>query len=261
MKFTAFRIVLVALVVLATGVTAALFHLENARLRRHLAALKMGNAQLIRDRDENRRLREIVLRAESDQATAKDTLDGELVRLRSEVAAAEDRAHRANAAFIAQRRRDDDALANNHDPHRGLTRLENFTDQGSDSPDAAFQTFIWAAMQGKDDRLTALIRIDSSAHEKAAALMDSLSESNRAKFPTVERVAALFLASAVTNQPAAEIVGITNSDPDHALVEVRGLTDKPQKIPFIRSADGWRIVVTSGMVKKLGQWVGSPSGG
>jgi hypothetical protein len=213
--------------------------------------------RISRQREENRRLEEVAIQVHGERPAADRAIDGELTRLRTEIASAERRAHQAHAEALAQQHRDVEALATNRDPRQGLMRLEYFSDVGQATPEGAFQSFVWAATQGKDDRLAGLIHIDDAAREKADALVAALSEADRAKFPTAERIAALFLADAITMQTAAQIVDVTMPDAGHALVEVRGLSDRPQKIPFERSAAGWQLSVNAGMVTKLTAWVQS----
>lgn len=249
------KIGLLLALMLGLGAAITLFHLDNARLRRQIAAARVVATRTSRQREDNRRLAELVLRARSGRAAADRAIDAELSRLRTEVAAAERRGHQAHAAAVEQQRRDAYNLATNRDPRQGLTRLEYFNDAGQATPEAAFQSFVWAAMQGKDDRLAALVHIDPAARAQADAMVAGLSASDRAKFPTAERVAALLLADALTTRTAAQIVDVTMADANHALVEVRGLSDRAQKIPFEQSASGWQFTVNSRMVTKLSRWV------
>jgi hypothetical protein len=253
----ALKITLLLIALVGFGAAITLFHLDNARLRRQIAAARVANARTSRQQEDNRRLEAFIAQARSDRTTADPAIDTELARLRTEVASAERRAHQSHAEAMAQRDRDAQALATNRDPRQGLTRLEYFTDAGQATPEGAFQSFVWAATQGKDDRLAGLIHIDGAAREKADALVATLSEADRVKFPTAERVAALFVADAITMHTAAQIVDVTMPDADHALLEIRGLSDRPQKIPFERSAAGWQLSVNFGMVTKLTAWVQS----
>jgi hypothetical protein len=251
-------LLLLAIVAVSTAVT--LFHLDNARLRRQIAAARVVTGRTSHQREENRRLEELVTQTREERPAADRAIDGELSRLRAEVAAAEQRAHQVHAEAVAQRHRDAEALATNRDPRQGLVRLEYFSDVGQATPEGAFQSFVWAATQGKDERLAALIHIDEAAREKADALVAALPEADRAKFPTAERVAALCMADAMTMQTAAQIVAVTMPDVDHALVEVRGLSDRTQKFPFERSGTGWQLSVNVRMVTKLTAWVQSKVG-
>lgn len=253
----AFKITLLLIALAGFGAAIALFHLDNARLRRQLAAARVTNTRTSRQQEDNRRLEAFIAQARSDRTTADQAIDAELARLRADVASAERNAQQAHAAAAALRLRDAQALATNRDPRQGLTRLEYFTDVGQATPEGAFQSFVWAATQGKDDRLVGLIHIDAGAREKADALMAALSEADRVKFPTAERVAALLVADAMTMRTAAQIIDVTMPDSDHAVVEVRGLSDRSQKISFERSASGWQLSVNSRMVARLTAWVQS----
>jgi hypothetical protein len=251
------KIALLLIGAAGTGAAITLFHLDNARLRRQIDAARVTDARTSHQREENRRLEALVAQTHADRTTADRAIDAELTRWRTDVASAERRAREAHADALAQQQRDAQALATNRDPRQGLTRLEYFTDVGQATPEAAFQSFIWAATQGKDDRLVALIHIDDAARAKADALVAGLSETDRARFPTAERVAALLLADAITMHSAAQIVAVTTVDADHSLVEVRGLSDRSQSLPFERSAAGWQLSVKTGMVTKLTAWVQS----
>ena len=138
--------------------------------------------------------------------------------------------------------------------------MEHFQNAGQATPGAAFQTFVWAAMKGEDATLAGMIAFPGAAREKAEAVVAALPAEVQAKYPTPEKLAALFFANALTAMNAAQVVDVTLPDAEHAVVTVRGLTDRPQKIPMQLGSSGWQIVVPEGMVGKLGGWAsgGSP---
>jgi hypothetical protein len=133
-------------------------------------------------------------------------------------------------------------------------RLEHFQNKGQATPAAAFQTFVWAAMKGEDATLAGMIALDHAAREKGTAVVAALPEETRTKYPTPEKLAALFFAAALTGQPSAQVLDVSFPDAQHATVQVRGLTDKTQKIPMQLGPQGWQIVVPVGMAERLGGW-------
>ncbi len=249
-----FKVVLGTLVVLAFGGAMVAVRLDNAHVRRQLARLHGQRQQAERVRDDNRQLQEIVSRAQMDTADGARAIHADLIRVRTEVEELERKARASHAQMRAASAQDAENLANNRDPEKGLMRLEHFQDKGRTTPVAAFQTFVWAAMKGEDAALAGMITMDYAAREKGIAVIAALPEETRAKYPTPEKLAALFFAAALTGQPSAQVLEVSFADAQHATVHVRGLTDKTQKIPMQLGAHGWQIVVPVGVTEKLGRW-------
>lgn len=249
-----FKVVLGTVVVLALGGTMVVVRLDNAHLRRQLARLHGQRQQAERVRDDNRQLQEIVSRAQAGTADGARAVHADLVRVRTEVEDLERQAQASYAQMRTQSTQDAENLVNNRDPEKGLMRLEYFQNKGQATPMAAFQTFVWAAMKGEDATLAGMIAMDTAAREKGMAVVAALPEETRVKYPTPEKLAALFFAAALTGQPSAQVLDVSFPDGQHATVQVRGLTDKVQKIPMQLGPQGWQIVVPVGMAERLGGW-------
>jgi hypothetical protein len=249
-----FKIVLGTVAVLALGGVMVAVRIDNAHMRQQLARLHGQRQQAERTRDENRQLQEIVARAQADTADGARAIHADLLRARTEVEELERKARVTHTQMLATSAQDAQNLAINRDPEKGLMRLEHFQDKGAATPAAAFQTFVWAAMKGEDATLAGMITMDSAAREKGMAVVAALPEETRANYATPEKLAALFFAAALTGQPSAQILEVSQSDPQHAVLQVRGLTDKVQKVPMQLGAQGWQIVVPVGMAERLGGW-------
>lgn len=249
-----FKVVFGTVVVLAFGGAMVAVRLDNAHVRRQLARLHGQRLQAEGVRDDNRQLQEIVARAQADTADGARAIHADLVRVRTEVEELERKARTSHAQMRAASAQDAENLANNRDPEKGLMRLEHFQNKGQATPAAAFQTFVWAAMKGEDATLAGMIAMDNAAREKGKAVVATLPEETQAKYPTPEKLAALFFAAALTAQPSAQVLEVSFPDTQHATVQVRGLTDKTQKIPMQLGAQGWQIVVPAGMAERLGGW-------
>lgn len=264
MASRAFKIVLGTVAVLTLGGVIAAVHIDNARMRQQLGRLQGQHQQAERTRDENRQLQEIVTRAQADSTDGARAIHADVLRAQTEVEELERKARATYAQRQTAAAQDEASLATNRDPEKGLMRLEHFANQGQATPAAAFQTFVWAAMKGEDATLADMIALDAAAREKGKATLAALPEETRAKYPTPEKLVALFFAAALTGQPSAQILDVAFSDPAHAIVHVRGLTDKTQKVPMQLGAQGWQIVVPEGMAERLGSWASgkaaSPSG-
>jgi len=240
---------------LAVGMASvALLRMDTRRLRQRIADVRREKEQSERLRADNQQARAVLSRTRADRDDGARAVHEEVVRLRGEVADLEKRAEESRAKVTAQQQADAEALASNRDPQKGLMRLENFKNVGQVTPGAAFQTFVWAAMKGEDATLAGMIAFSGAALDKGEAVVAALPDAARAKYLTPERLAALFFADALTGMSAAQIVGVAQPDAEHAVVTVRGLTDKEQRVPLQLGASGWQIVVPEGMVGKLAGW-------
>lgn len=249
-----FKLVLGTVTVLALGGVMVAVRLDNAHLRQQLARQHGQRQQAERTRAENRQLQEIVRRAQADTADGARAIHADLLRARKEVEALERNARATYAQMLATSAQDAENLANNRNPEKGLMRLEHFQSRGAATPAAAFQTFVWAAMKGEDATLAGLITMDRAAREKGMAAVAALPEEARVQYPTPEKLAALFFAAALTGQPSAQILEVSQLDSQHAIVQVRGLTDQVQKVPMQLGAQGWQISVPAEMTERLGAW-------
>jgi hypothetical protein len=248
------KVALVMLVVVGGIVTFVGFRLANNKLRQRMDALRQSQVESERLREGNRRTKALLAQGAGDKDAAADAIQAEVGRLRREVDELEKRAVEKREQRTAQMAADAEALANNRDPAQGLTRLEHFRDVGVATPAAAFQTFVWAAIVGADEKLAELIAFPGDGRREAMEIVAGLTDTDRAKYPTPEKLAALFFADAFTSMSAAQIIDVAMADAQHAIVRVRGLTTKEEKIPLQLGASGWQVVVPEAMVGKLKSW-------
>ena len=254
MASKAFKVIVGTVVVLVVGGALVVVRLDNIHMRQKIVRLNGERQQAERLREDNRQVQAILARAEADAGDGARAIHADLMRAQTEVEELERKARASHAEMERAAAQDAENLANNRDPEKGLMRLEHFQNKGQATPAAAFQTFVWAAMKGEDATLANMFALDGAAHERGMAVVAALPEESRAKYSTPEKLAALFFAAALTAQPAAQIVEVVQTDAQHAVVAVRGLTDKVQKVPLQLGAQGWQIVVPPGMVDMLGKW-------
>jgi len=239
------------LLIVGVATTAAIFilHRDNLKLRAEAADLRHQNEAAVRLREENRHARELLARSESSEGDAKQALRVELIRLRAEAAELEQKAHAAVAGNPADAR----VSTENRDPEKGSARLEDFKNVGRSTPNAALQTLVWAALKGDARTLVTALSITGSARGKAEALLSSLPEAARAKYPTPESLAMLVVTDEILGyETAVQMTGTTLTDAQHAIVRVRlAESGKEEKVPVELGADGWKIVVPEKMIDKL----------
>lgn len=254
----------ITLGVLLAGVgifVATVLHLDNARLRKNLVGAEQAKREAVRLQDENDHARAQLSKMRASEAERAETLTRDAERLRREVADLEKAASARAGAARLQAQNDARAKAEGSNPETGLTPLERFHDVGQANPAAAFQTFVWAAMQGGDEKLASMIAFNGSGRAAAEAVVAALPEADRAKFPTPEKLAALFFADAFTAMQAAQIVDVAMMDDRSAVVVVRGMTRREQKIPMQLGPAGWQIAIPEGMARGLEGWVRRKTGG
>lgn len=249
-----FKVLIGTVLGLTVGTFLVVTQLDNIHLRKRISEVRNQSQHVARLRESNQQTKQLLARVQASGSEGAQAVHEEAVRVKAEVQELERKARADYAQVRMQTAQDAEQLVNGRDPEKGLVRLENFQNVGQVTPSAAFQTFVWAAMKGEDARLSGMIVMDAAAREKGLAVVAALPEEARAKFPTPEKLAALFFASALTGMPSAEIVEIVQNDPQHAVLTVRGLTDKTQKIPMQLEAQGWQVVVPVGMAEMLGRW-------
>ncbi len=245
---------LLVTLVLVGAAVVILVRWDNRRLRGRVIQLRAQSEHVAALRAANTSTRTLLARAKTVEVGGAQAIAADLSRLQAEVKELERRAGTSQAQVQAQAAADAEQLAHNRDPEKGLVRLEHFREVGQATPAAAFQTFGWAALKGEDDKLARLIAFSGDARVKAEAVVAALPAATRAKYATPEKLTALFFAAALTAQPAAQIVATDFQDPHRAVLSVRGLTEKIQKVPLQWDTEGWRIVVPPSLAEKLGGW-------
>ena len=250
-----FKITLGVLLVGAGVSVAAVLHLDNERLRKNLVAAKQAKQEAARLQDENQRARAQMERVRAAGTDRTQELSRDAERLRREVADLEKTALARASATDVQAQNDARMKAESSNPETGLTPLERFRDAGQTHPAAAFQTFVWAAMQGGDEKLATMIAFAGAGRAAAEAVVASLPEAARAKYSTPEKLAALFFADVLTTMQAAHIVEVVTIDDQSAFVVVRGMNSREQKIPMQLGSAGWQITMPEGMARGLEGWL------
>jgi len=254
------KIFLAVVLLTVAAATLGLLHWQNGRIRGRIAEMRRRSGSAEGVRQENAALRDLLARLKTGKVGADQAIQGDLIRMRREVAdlekrAAEQYARRADQAAAFAR-----ALETNRDPSKGLTRLEYFQNLGQSTPSTAFQTVAWAALKGDDGALAKGLTLSEAARSRAEALIASLPESTRAPL-TPDKIAALAVTGLFSEMPAAQVVGETLSDPQHAtlVVSVPGQATNA-KIPLQLGASGWQVVVGEGQIKVLEQRIKGESG-
>lgn len=239
---------------------ATVLHLDNTRLRKTLVSTEQAKREAARLQNDNERARVQVAQAQAAGADRAQVLNRDAERLRHEVADLEKAALARASAAQVQAQNDARAKAGGSGPETGLTPLDRFRDAGQANPAAAFQTFVWAAMQGGDEKLASMIAFNGSGRAAAEAVVAALPDADRANFPTPEKLAALFFADVFTTMQAAQIVDVAMKDDRSAVVVVRGMTPREQKVPMQLGPAGWQIAMPEGMARGLEGWVRRKTG-
>lgn len=253
-----FKLSLLALLLLLGGTASILLHLQNGRLRSRIADARRTPVTTGALQVDNTRLRAAITRAQEDSGSAERAIHEETVRARREVDAAEQRVALRYAGLRAQAASDAESLAANHDPKRGLVRLENFENVGQATPGAAFQTLVWAALKGDDATLARLLLLSPPARSTAEELIATLPEETRQRW-TPEKLAALAMTGVVTDVSAAAITEEVLQDAQHATLGLRipGVEAAKSKLNFQRGVEGWQAVVPPAQIEALRRRMGS----
>jgi RNA polymerase sigma factor (sigma-70 family) len=121
-------------------------------------------------------------------------------------------------------------------------------DAGHATPEAAIETFIWAAAHDRFDSLAASYVFGEKTKEEADAFFAKLSPEIRAKYETPERLFAPFIVSGAKQREvdAMQVIEVLDgSRPDEAIVRYwvhfpdgKGHEDT---LPFQHLAEGWRM--------------------
>lgn len=234
---------LLLLGVLAAGI--AVLEVRRHALADEVADLRRRQEILVRQHADRERTRTDL--ASAAEETARQAAAVELVQARQEVAELEHHAvsRRAEMLAASARRKAADAAAvasDNRDPTKGMAKLEHFQNVGRETPEAALQTLVWAALKGEDAALAAGMALDDRARARAEVLLARLPENARAA-TTAEKLAALWFAQTVMEVPAAYIFDQEAQDGTHVTLLVRGGLGSDQRLPMQLGPSGWQVVV------------------
>jgi hypothetical protein len=244
MKLRAYPVlvVLIAVAVVATVAGVAILEVDKSKLRRQIAHLGQNATSLARLRAENARTKELLDQFKTSGEDGAKAIHADLVAARAELAALETKAGQSPAVALETL-----SINPNRDPTKAMTRPEFLTDAGRATPEAAFQTLVWAAMKGREPEMAACVSLDPAAQAKAESLLGTLSAEARAKYGTPEQLVGLVFSHGVLEASAFQIVtSSVAGDGDHATLAVRVRAngrESETKIPMVRSGGGWSMAV------------------
>jgi hypothetical protein len=234
--------VVVVGVVAVLAVTIVQIEADKSRLRRQLAPLSQSAANLDRLRADSARNRALLAQFKTSSDAGTKAIRAELIAARAELGALETKAAGSRADASAT-----PSIEANRDPTKAMTKLDYLSNAGRATPEAAFQTLIWAALKGREPEMAACVSLDSAARAKAEGLLAGLSAEARAKYGTPEQLVGLVFSHGVLESTAFQFATSSVADGDRATlaVRVRAATgrENEMKIPMVRAVDGWSMAV------------------
>lgn len=183
-----------------------------------------------------------------------------LEQLRSQIAAMHRREEEAARVAATQRT----AVVERKPAVRSLKgnslKVEEWQNAGQATPDAAFQTTLWAAAAGDIDALAEVLMFDPEVKGRAAETFSRLPEPLRNDLGTPERLVALMTALDVPLGSAsilAEFPTPTETRVSAVLIDPEG---NPKTAFFsLRAADGrWRLIVPENVARKYADTLRAP---
>jgi RNA polymerase sigma factor (sigma-70 family) len=228
-------------------------HQMKEELRVETTARREQAQELAKMREENGRLTKATVGAETLRAE-----NAELAHVRSELSALKQQHEKLLSA--TSRKPELKAASVDADEKKllqpGMLPVDSWRNVGHATPDAAFQTELWASVGGDVDLAAKSITFSSDARAKAQALLASLPENIRAQYGTPERMGAFLMASG-TAFAGMQVVGQSAQGPDDVLLNTQWqYTDgrvRENQWQFHRNVDGtWQRVIPPGLVDKWG---------
>ena len=141
-----------------------------------------------------------------------------------------------------------------------LVEYQQWKNVGVATPDAAFETVLWAAAGGEFENVADLLAFDANTRSRAAAVFAELPESIRNELGTPERLIALLVADDVPLGRAAIVAQIPTPTDTKVIAQIFD-TDGTQKLAqFSLRVDGnsWRLVVPEKVVQRYAARFKSP---
>jgi hypothetical protein len=141
-----------------------------------------------------------------------------------------------------------------------LVAYQLWKDVGQATPDATFETVLWAAAGGELGNVADLLAFDANTRSRAAAIFAELPESIRNELGTPERLIALLVADDVPLGRASVVAQIPTPTDTKVIAQILD-TDGTQKLAqFSLRADGnsWRLVVPEKVVQRYAARFQSP---
>ena len=252
---TGFYVVIATLAVAATALlewqhrTANELHGEIARQRtqaRERTRLVAENQRLIAAQPTAEELADLLARRMAQE------------QLRSQLAAMHRREEAARAGAAQRAAADPNAAVPSLKGN--MLAAERWINAGQATPEAAFQTTLWAAAAGDLDSLAELLAFDAEARSQATATFDRLPAAVQNELGTPERLIALLTAMDVP-LGSASILGQFPSSTDtriSALLIDAGGKAKTAMFSLRAEGERWRLMVPAEIVKKYAGWLQAP---
>ena len=131
---------------------------------------------------------------------------------------------------------------------------------GQATPDAAFETALWAAAGGELENLADLLAFDADARSRAATAFAGLPESIRNELGTPERLIALLVADDVPLGHATVVAQIPTPTETMVIAQIIDTdgTQKLAKFSLRTEGNSWRLVVPAKVVERYAASLQSP---
>ena len=131
---------------------------------------------------------------------------------------------------------------------------------GKATPEASTETVLWAAIGGDVDTLANAMTFTDAGRAKADAWFAGLSDNVRQQYGTPEKVIALLVAKDAAGLAGMQVLGQKEVAPDSVGLRVRvanteGVT-KDETFVMKRGSDGWRMLLSDGVVEKFARKLG-----
>jgi hypothetical protein len=221
---------------------------EAAGLREAIArreAQQRERAQLVA---ENRRLASAKPSDEEMEELVSRLTQAE--RLRAQLAALREREEAAAKAAASSR----PAAATLPLPSLagGLVSADHWQNVGQATPDAAFETALWAAAQGDLDALAGILAFDPAARQEAATLFGRLPPAAQAEFQTPERLIAVLTAMDIPLGRATILRQQAMPGGTNVTAKMIDATGRETRGVFLLKAEGdrWQLQVPAAAVRK-----------
>ncbi len=234
-------------------------HRRANELRGEIARQRAQTHEQAQLRAENRRLA-------AEQPTAAELADLAARRrvaeqLRSQLAAMHQR-EKAPVLAVASEQKADSGMPVQSLKGNAVAR-RFWQNAGQATPDAAFQTTLWASAAGDIDSLADLLKLDPEAGREAAAAFDRLPAVVQNELGTPDRLIALLTAMDVPLGSAAILGQFPTPTDTRVSAQLIDADGQAKVAVFSMRADGdrWRLMVPSAVVKKYAGWLQAPAEG
>jgi RNA polymerase sigma factor (sigma-70 family) len=266
MSMTKLKIAVASALVVAGASTPILLQQQtNEKLRTEIESLRQQAQVIAQLREENKRL--AALKVDADELERLKNEHLELMRLRGQAAVLRQREQEL-AQAQAELRRVQSVMAA---PASSLNEVKTssqplsaellkpaieWNNVGLATPASAFETWNWAKARGDAGALAKTVVLDAGAKARANALLASLPESIRAKYESAEQMMAVMQ---MNTKPivAARVSSQEQLDSDNVIIHTEWQYAEGQlgqnDWRLHRDNEGWRVVISEGLVDKLGK--------